>query len=318
MEIALMIEGQEGVGWDDWTALALAAEEHGYDALFRSDHYLSFGHERERGALDAWATLAALGPVTERVRLGTLVSPVTFRHPALLAKSALTADHTSGGRVEVGMGAGWFEREHRAYGFAFPSNHERWQMLEEQVEIVHRLLSHDDEEVTFEGRHYRLEACPPLPKPVQRPHPRLILGGAAGPRAAELAACFADEYNMNGQPVEEVAAGRERVQRAWVAAGREPDTLRFSYMAFTVVGATEHEMQSRARLLAGDGEDAAAFVKGKRASGAFAGTPEQVLEQLEEYAKAGVRRVMLQHLLHDDLDAVALIGTEIIPEAAAL
>src|SRR5256885_6490620 len=188
MDVCLMIEGQEGVSWDQWVALALACEEHGFDAMFRSDHYVSFSHPAEFDALDAWTTLAALGARTERIRLGTLVSPVTFRHPSELAKAVVTADHASGGRVELGMGAGWFEGEHRAYGFPFPPSADRYSILEEQVEIVHQLLDRDPAPVTFEGRHYQLEACPAVPKPIQDPHPPLILGGGAGPRAAALAA----------------------------------------------------------------------------------------------------------------------------------
>src|SRR5919108_368204 len=136
-----MIEGQEGVGWDDWVALARACEEHGLEGLFRSDHYTSAMSSGPGGSLDAWASLAALAPLTERIRLGTLVSPVTFRHPSVLAKSALVVDHASGGRVEVGMGGGWMDREHLAYGFPFPAVSERMTMLAEQVEIVHRQLS---------------------------------------------------------------------------------------------------------------------------------------------------------------------------------
>src|SRR5438093_4938032 len=151
MDVCLMIEGQEGVSWEQWVALALGCEEHGFEGLFRSDHYVSFSRPAELGTLDAWATLAALAPLTDRIRLGTLVSPVTFRHPSQLAKSVVTADHASGGRVELGMGAGWFEGEHRAYGFPFPPVAERYSMLEEQVEIVHRLLDRDPTPVTFEG-----------------------------------------------------------------------------------------------------------------------------------------------------------------------
>src|SRR3989449_1102656 len=154
MDVCLMIEGQEGVTWEQWVALGVACQEHASAGLFRSDHYVSFSHPAEYGTLDAWATLAALGTRTERIRLGTLVSPVTFRHPSVLAKSVVTADHASGGRVELGMGAGWFEGEHSAFGFPFPPTGERWAMLEEQVEIVHRLWDGDENAVPFQGRHY--------------------------------------------------------------------------------------------------------------------------------------------------------------------
>src|SRR5438552_16422605 len=149
MRVCRMIEGQEDVTWDQWLALALACEEHGLDGLFRSDHYAPIGSGPDSGSLDAWAVLTALAARTERIRLGTLVSPVTFRHPSVLSKMAVTADHASGGRIELGMGAGWFEREHRAYGFDYPPNRERLERLAEQIEIVHRLWDRDEPEVSF-------------------------------------------------------------------------------------------------------------------------------------------------------------------------
>src|SRR5918999_3394318 len=163
MELCLMIEGQEGVTWDQWTALAAACEEHGLAGLFRSDHYLSFDDEGRAGSSDAWATLAALAARTERIRLGTLVSPATFRPPGVLAMNAITVDHVSGGRVDVGMGAGWFEREHVAFGFPFPDRSTRIAMLAEQLEIVHRAFS--EERFSFDGRHYRVDDLAALPKP---------------------------------------------------------------------------------------------------------------------------------------------------------
>src|SRR5712691_11502352 len=201
-----MIEGQEGVSWEDWLALGRACEEHGVEALFRSDHYLSTVGAADRGSLDAWTQLAALAASTERVRLGTLVSPVTFRHPSLLAKAVATVDHVSRGRVELGMGAGWLEAEHRAYGFDFPDRQTRLELLAEQIEIVHRLLT--EERTSFEGRHYRLEDCPANPKPVQRPRPPLIVGGSAGRGTVEPAVRFADEYNTVFATVDEVRARR--------------------------------------------------------------------------------------------------------------
>jgi len=320
MRVCLMVEGQEGVGWDQWVALAVACEEHGFDALFRSDHYVSFGREAEWGSLDAWATIAALSARTERVRLGTLVSPVTFRHPSQLAKAVVTADHASGGRVELGMGAGWFEREHRAYGFPFPEVRERLGILEEQVEIVHRLWDRDEPEVSFEGSHYRLEACRALPKPVQDPHPPLILGGQAGPRAARLAARWADEYNVNMIDPAECGRRREALDRACEKAGRDPGSLPMSLMTFGLVGSDRKELEARAaRLMARQGNtgDPGGYLAGM-GSNRIAGTVDEFVARLADYAEAGVRRVMIQHLLHDDLEAVALIGREVIPRVAAL
>src|SRR5262245_1867469 len=263
MEICLMIEGQEGVTWDQWLSLALACEEHGFDGLFRSDHYLSFEHPKERGAFDAWATLAALASITERIRLGTLVSPGGFRHPSQLAKSVVTVDHASDGRAELGLGAGWFEREHRAFGFPFPSDMERMEVLEEQVEIVHRLWDRDLEQVDFEGRHYRLEACTSLPRPLQDPHPPLIVGGGAGPRSAALAARWADEYNVVSVVPAAARSKRDRVAAACEQVGRDPAEVRFSVMTRLLVGADEEGVRRNATALmerTGEDGDVDAFV----------------------------------------------------------
>jgi F420-dependent oxidoreductase-like protein len=318
VRICLMIEGQEGVAWDQWMALADACEELGFDALFRSDHYAGIP-DGGRGSLDAWTTLAAIGARTKTLRLGTLVSPATFRHPSVLAKSVVTADHVTGGRIELGMGAGWFELEHREFGFPFAGASERVDVLAEQAEIVHRLWDSGEPEVTFHGEHYTLEKCRALPKPVQQPHPPLIFGGSAGPRSAALAAKWADEYNVNFCSVEEIRARRGRVVAAFEAEGRDaPPT--FSFMTCTLVGADESELHARAkRLMELEGEtgDPKAWLEGV-AGEYVVGTVPQVLDRLGELSEAGVDRIMMQHLLHDDLDAVRLIGEEVIPAAAKL
>jgi alkanesulfonate monooxygenase SsuD/methylene tetrahydromethanopterin reductase-like flavin-dependent oxidoreductase (luciferase family) len=305
MRIALMIEGQEGVSWEQWVALAEACEEHGIGMLFRSDHYLSQGDGGKRDALDAWTTLAALAARTTRVRLGTLVSPITFRHAAVLAKSAVTVDHISGGRVEVGMGAGWMEPEHSAYGFPFPELSERLRLLTEQLETV---------------RHQWTDG-PALPKPVQKPHPPLIVGGTGGRGTTEPAARFADEYNTFLADPAECARRRRRLDEACERVGRDPATMRLSLMTGCLVGADEDELRERGRrLLARRGEDGGdpdALVARYRERG-VAGTPDEVVERLRELQQAGrVDRVMLQHLQHDDLDMVALIGREVTPKVAA-
>jgi F420-dependent oxidoreductase-like protein len=320
VEIALMIEGQENVTWEQWLALAAACEEHGFDGLFRSDHYLSFGHAEEWGNLDAWTTLAALAVGTSRIRLGTLVSPVGFRHPSNLAKCVVTVDHVSGGRAEVGLGAGWFEAEHTAFGFAFPTVRERMDALEEQVAIVHRLLSHDQDEVSFEGAHYRIGPVHPLFRPVQRPHPPLIIGGDAGPRSVVLAARWADEYNSVAQTAEWFVQTRGKLDSACETIGRDPAELRLSLMTTTLVGEDQDDVHAKvARLMErrGDSGDPAAFIERLGEERLF-GTPERLLERLADYARAGVKRVMLQHLFHEDLESLALIGRDVIPEAAGL
>jgi F420-dependent oxidoreductase-like protein len=294
MRVCLMIEGQEGVTWEQWRALAATAEAAGFEALFRSDHYKSLDGVAGNGSLDAWSTINALAALTSTLRLGTLVSPATFRHPSVLAREAVTADHVSGGRIEVGLGAGWNEDEHRAHGFPFDTTRDRFDRYAEQLEIVRR--SWEPGPFDFEGRYYRLERADPLPKPVQR-HLRLIAGGSARPRGAALAARWADEYNTVYVTAAECRERRERIAAACRAAGREPIT--FSLMtAFAVAG--DHAT----RLLEGRGEAPASWI---------AGTPEQIVERLRELERAGVDRVMLQHLLHDDLEVLELIGREVIP-----
>jgi F420-dependent oxidoreductase-like protein len=237
-----MIEGQEDVTWDEWVALALACEENGLEGLFRSDHYASVMGVFTRRALDAWATLAALAARTERIRLGSMVSPATFRHPSALAKVVVTADHVSGGRVELGMGAGWHEREHAMYGFPFPERSVRLEVFAEQLEIVHRQWT--EEAFGFEGHHYRLEDCRALPKPIQEPHPPLIVGGSAGRGTVEPAVRWADEYNTTFALVETLRERRRTLDEACERAGRDPATLRFSVMTTCVVGADRAELRS--------------------------------------------------------------------------
>src|SRR6185437_14271603 len=246
VRVALMIEGQEGVTWEQWCALADACEEHGVETLFRSDHYISQADEAGNVAHDAWTTLAGLAARTTTLRLGTLVSPATFRPPGLLANVAATVDHISGGRIELGLGAGWMEREHRAYGFPFPETSTRVAMFAEQLEIVHRLWSGD--RVEFHGTYYTLEDAPAQPKPLQEPHPPLIVGGSGTRGTAEPASRFADEYNTPFVSPDDFARIRARVEQACERTGR---TLGFSTMTGCVIGETREEARERARQLYG-------------------------------------------------------------------
>jgi F420-dependent oxidoreductase-like protein len=308
MRVCLMIEGQEDVTWEQWLALAGACEEHGLEALFRSDHYESVMGMRERGSLDAWTTLAALAARTSRIRLGTLVSPATFRHPSVVAKSVATVDHVSGGRAELGLGAGWHEREHRAYGFEFPPTRVRMERLAEQLEIVTRSWTEDA--FSFAGRHYQVEDLRALPKPVQRPRPTLLVGGGAGPRSLALAARYADEYNTTGVSLgelDELAERYRRLRDAWREAGRDPEEARFSLMTTCVVGRDRAELNERARrVMAVTGRDAEDVVEA-RPHWIF-GTVDQVAERLRELEEIGVSRVMCQHLDHADTEMVAVLG----------
>jgi F420-dependent oxidoreductase-like protein len=316
VDVCLMIEGQEDVTWEDWRGLAAACEEHGVGTLFRSDHYLSVEDRRERGSLDAWGTISGLAAITDTLRLGTLVSPATFRHPAVLAKAVATADHISGGRVEVGIGAGWWDREHEAYGFPLPEMGKRLDALEEQMDLIRRHWAPGP--FSFEGSHYRAKELDALPKPVQQPRPPLILGGRGGDRSLHLAARFADEYNTAFATTEEMAEMRARLDRACEDEGRDPATLPLSLMTGWLVGADEAELKDRARRLAQwrqEADDADEFLAGIPDSW-ITGTVAEAVGRLRQLKEAGVKRVMAQHLLHRDLDAVQLIGSEVIPAVA--
>jgi F420-dependent oxidoreductase-like protein len=271
-------------------------------------HYISQADENANVAHDAWTTLAALAARTTTLRFGTLVSPVTFRLPALLANAAATADHVSGGRIELGMGAGWMEREHRAFGFPFPETRVRVEMFAEQLEIVHRLWT--EERVDFRGRHYTLEDAPALPKPVQRPHPPIVVGGSGGRGTADPAALFADEYNTPFASPDEFAAIRAKVARACERAGRDPSTMRFSLMTGCLIGATHDDALERAHALYGRRPREVPFEEWVEAyaQSSLVGSVDEVAARLREYEAAGCERVMLQHLLHADLEPVRLIG----------
>jgi alkanesulfonate monooxygenase SsuD/methylene tetrahydromethanopterin reductase-like flavin-dependent oxidoreductase (luciferase family) len=318
-----MIEGQEDVTWEQWRAIAGACEDHGLAGLFRSDHYLSVEsalppvERRRRGSLDAWGTLCGLAAVTERIRLGTLVSPATFRHPSVLAKLAVTADHVSGGRIELGIGAGWSEAEHTAYGFRFPDTGTRLGIFAEQVEIIAR--SWDEGPFSFEGEHYSVTELDARPKPLQQPRPTMIVGGRAGPRSVAVAARWADEYNTAHAAPETCRQRRAAFAEAWERQRRDPDALRFSLMTGCLIGRDRNEVRDRARRLAERRgardrlEDLDAYLR-ELAETWVVGTIDEVTEQLTEVAEAGVDRVMLQQHLYEDLDPIALLGKEVAPE----
>jgi F420-dependent oxidoreductase-like protein len=308
MRLCLMIEGQEGVTWPQWMALAEACERTGLEGLFRSDHYRSVDDGPALGSLDAWTTLAGLAARTERIRLGTMVSPATFRHPSVLGRSVTTVDHISGGRAELGLGAGWFEREHAAFGFPFPPLGERMEVFEEQAEII--VGQWTKESFSFAGTHYRLDDCEALPRPVQRPHPPVIIGGSAKRRSVAVAARLAQEYNLVSATPADCRAARQRLDEACERHGRDPSTLVLSVMATVLVGADEADLARRGRRMAAAGMDDGDHSTWVR------GTVSQAAERLAELADAGVERMMLQHLLHDDLEMVELLGAELAPAVA--
>lgn len=299
-----MIEGQEGVTWEDWLALAQACERSGVEAMFRSDHYSGF-LGGDDGSLDAWATMNALAARTERLRLGTLVSPATFRHPSVLARMATTADHVSGGRIMLGMGAGWHDAEHEQFGFEFHTARWRVERFGEQLEIVHRQLNEDDP-FDFQGKHYTLVGCDARPKPVQRPFP-ILVGGGVKRGTAGPAARFASEYNTTSPTPEEARERRACLDGYCADVGRDPATLPLSMMTFCIVGRDRGEVDERLRQLGRDPW---------KPEASLVGTVEEVAERLREYEAAGITRVMCQHLLHRDLDMVELLGRELAPAVA--
>jgi alkanesulfonate monooxygenase SsuD/methylene tetrahydromethanopterin reductase-like flavin-dependent oxidoreductase (luciferase family) len=306
MRVCLMIEGQESVTWEEWLELAKACEDSPIDALFRSDHYQSVMGRTDRGSLDAWATICGLAAVTSTLRLGTLVSPVTFRHPSVLAKNVATADHISGGgRIELGMGSGWLEAEHEAYGFPFPPTRERVKMFEEQIEIVRR--EWDEEPFDFEGEHYRITGGNAQPKPISPPN--LIVGGSARPRTLAAAAKWADEYNLVMMSAKQAREGVPLVRQAWADAGRPAPVI--SLMTHGIIGSDRVDLLERAHRVAEirgeDASDPEAYIKGLR-DNTLVGTVAEIREQLSELEEAGVERLMFQHLTHNDLDGVDLIA----------
>jgi F420-dependent oxidoreductase-like protein len=318
MELALTIISQEGVTWDDWCALADTCERFEIPTLFSADHYLSRNDELGNVAHDAWTVIAGLAARTSTLRLGTLVTPVTFRLPAVLANAVATADHISGGRIELGLGAGWMDREHEAFGFPFPEPRIRRQMLAEQLEIVHRLWT--EERVTFHGNHYTLENAPGRPKPVQSPHPPIIVGAGATRGSAIPAARFADEYNTAWvDHPSEFAEMRDRVLRACEEVGREAGTMRFSIAIHCVVGATHDEAMDRAREIyelrprdESFDDWFATFTEYR-----LVGSVDEVAGALLPYAEAGADRLMIMHILHRDLESVRLIAEDLGPPLAA-
>ncbi len=293
-----MIEGQEDVSWEQWRAIAAACEEHGISTLFRSDHYVGFVRGESGQVLDAWSTVTALAATTTTLRLGTLVSPGTFRHPSVLAKMAASADRISGGRIEVGLGAGWNEREHLAYGLPFPNQGTRFSIHEEQLAIVRGLWGPGP--FTFDGEHYQLDGIDAHPKPVQDPMP-LIVGGKGRPRTVDLAVRYADEYNTVFCTPQVAAERRRAVMEACERAGRDPATMRFSVMVAFMPAADEGELRARTERMRAIGQEPDPDVW-------VMGLPDQAGARLRELADAGCDRVMLQMLLHDDVDQIALAG----------
>ena len=313
MRYALMIEPQQGCSYADQLAIARHAEAAGFETLLRSDHYDSFPGESGRPTTDAWSVLAGLARETKRIRLGVLVSPVTFRHPGNLAKVVATVDEMSGGRVEVGLGAGWNEAEHEHHGLPFPPIEVRADMLEEQLTILRGLWQEPDG-WSFEGRHYRVPGSLFRPRPVQRPAPPLIVGGEGTPRSMRIAVAHADEFNVTSSTPDRVAERFAKLDETARVAGRDPATLVHSAMVGVLVGRDQAELERRCSVILeqfGLADEGMAWFETRRPRWIF-GTPDQARTTAAAFEAAGAERLVLQDFLPWDLEMIDLLGEVLI------
>jgi F420-dependent oxidoreductase-like protein len=311
MRFSLMTEPQQGLTYAELLALAQTAEAGGLEGFFRSDHYTSFPGAAGLPTTDAWATLAGLARETSRIRLGALVSPVTFRIPGNLAKVVATVDEMSQGRIELGLGAGWNEQEHAEYGLPFPGLRERFDLLEENLAIIHGLWTEPDG-WSFDGAHWQVRGARFRPRPTfsGERHPHLILGGDGGPRLAGLVAAYADEFNRGSASADVLLPAYDNVRRACRAAGRDSDSLVYSAMVGVLIAETAAELGERVHAvleLTGAGGDAQAWLAERRRRWVI-GTPDEAWERIRGLEAAGAQRLMLQDFLPRDLDMVRLIG----------
>jgi F420-dependent oxidoreductase-like protein len=309
MDLRIFTEPQQGATYDQLLRMARAAEDLGFGAFFRSDHYLGMGTDGLPGPTDAWTTLAGIARETTSIRLGTLMTSVTFRLPGPLAIQVAQVDQMSGGRVELGIGAGWYEAEHTAYGIPFPDARERFDMLEEQLAVVTGLWeTPEGESFSFDGGHYTVTDSPGLPKPVQRPRPPVIVGGKGARRTPALAARYAQEFNLPFVSLDFTRTQFGRVRDACEADGRDPDELVWSNALILCCGRTDAEVRRRA--------DAIGHSLDELGEIGLAGTPEQVVDRIGQYGERGSQRFYLQTLDLDDLDHVELVAGTVLPEVA--
>ncbi|ONI69408.1 LLM class F420-dependent oxidoreductase [Kribbella sp. ALI-6-A] len=310
MLLRIFTEPQQGASYDDLLTVARRTEECGFDAFFRSDHYLVMGDgDGLPGPTDAWITLAGLARETQRIKLGTLVSSATFRNPGVLAISVAQVDQMSGGRVELGLGAGWYEAEHAAYGLDFPDTPGRFDLLTEQLELITGLWDTPvGEKYDFAGKHYQLKDSPALPKPVQQPHPPIIVGGAGKKRTPALAAQYAAEFNAGFRDLDGTKVLFDRVRAACTTAGRDPETLALSAAHRVVVGKDDAEVERRAA--------AAGWSVEELHKSGVGGTPAQVVDKLGQFAELGADRFYLQIMDLTDLDHLDLIASDVLPHVS--
>jgi F420-dependent oxidoreductase-like protein len=312
----IMIEGQEGLTWDRWRTIAETAERLGYESLWRSDHLFSLFGVITRPGLDTWPSLTYLASATRRIRFGPLVCPITFRHPAMLAREAAAVDVLSAGRLELGVGAGWHDREHQAFGIPYPRVGERIRRLEEGIGVIRALWG--PEPATFEGRFYRLDGAAGWPKPAQRPGIPLIVGGK-GTRLLGVVARHADEWNCGGaQPPDTVRRLTGVLEDACRAIGRDPRTIRRSWMGGFLIGENGAALERRARKLQEYVPTRAATPAPRlpdelRRDGWLVGTPEEIAGQMRALTAEGIGRFNLQFLDQEDLDALHIMAEQVMP-----
>lgn len=315
MDLGVMIEGQEGLNWPLWRRIARATEDLGFESLWRSDHLFSFS-QRERDALETFVSLVLVAEETERIRFGTLVCPMTFRHPSMLARMAAQIDVLSDGRFILGMGAGWNVPEHEAFGIRFPPVRERMDRLDESIRVVKALWG--DGPATFDGDYYQLKEAVCYPKPAQQPLP-ILVGGTGEKRTLRIVAEHADEWNAVGVDVERYRQKRAVLERHCGDVGRDPAEIRHSQMTSFVTGRDDAAIRAHlGRVVAvmpayGRGEPDQ-VLEAMRAGGALVGTPGEIVEELGRREEAGLSRVMLQHLASDDFEVLEVIASEVLPQ----
>ena len=308
VDFRIFVEPQQGAGYADQLAVARTAESAGYSAFFRSDHYLAMSGDGLPGPTDSWVTLAGLARETTTIRLGTMVTSATFRHPGPLAISVAQVDEMSGGRVEFGLGAGWFEAEHRAYAIPFPPLGERFDRLTEQLEIVTGLwATPSGETFDYSGTHYSVAESPGLPKPAQTPHPPIILGGMGAKRTPALTARFATEFNIPFAPLDGLIQQYARVAAAVEEAGRAKDSLTYSAAFVLCAGRDDTEIARRAAAIGREVDEL-------RSNSPAVGTPDEIVDRLGPFLQGGVQRVYLQVLDMSDLEHIEFVAETVVPQ----
>jgi F420-dependent oxidoreductase-like protein len=308
MEFRVFVEPQQGATYGDQLAVAQAAEQLEFSAFFRSDHYLAMSGDGLPGPTDSWVTLGAIARETSRIRLGTLVTSATFRNPGPLAIAVAQVDEMSGGRVELGLGSGWFEEEHQAYGIPFPGVRERFDRLTEQLAIITGLwTTPTGETFDYAGEHYTIAGSPALPKPVQRPHPPIVIGGTGAKRTPELTAAYAAEFNLPFATIDVAEKQFQRVADAVAAADRPADSLVYSCAFVLCAGRDDAEVARRASVIGREVDE-------MRSNSPLVGTPAEIVDKLGSWADLGVQRAYAQLLDLSDLAHLELFAGEVLPQ----